>query len=85
MVLFHKKFLKQQSKFSLPIQNNILKRIGLFVDNPFNPILNNHALNHLYEGCHSINISGDVRAVYEIKNNGDILFVRVGTHSELYK
>lgn len=57
----------------------------MFLDNPFNPILNHHAVHYPYEGCFSINISGDIRAIYEVQQNGDMLFIRIGTHSELYK
>jgi mRNA-degrading endonuclease YafQ of YafQ-DinJ toxin-antitoxin module len=85
MIVFHRKFLKQQSKFSPSIQFHIQERIGLFIDTPSNPLLNTHALHHPYENCFSINISGNIRAVYELQENGDILFIRVGTHSELYK
>ncbi len=57
----------------------------MFITNPFDPALHDHALHGPFEGCHSINISGDIRAIYKPKETGDVVFIRIGTHSELYK
>jgi mRNA-degrading endonuclease YafQ of YafQ-DinJ toxin-antitoxin module len=56
----------------------------LFAEDRFHSQLNNHSLNYPYKGCRSINISGDVRAIYEEVPEG-ILFIRIGSHSELYE
>jgi addiction module RelE/StbE family toxin len=85
MVSLHKIFLKQQSKFSPHIQSQIQRRIQMFITNPFDPSIHNHALHGSFEGYYSINISGDIRAIYKPKDNGDVVFIRIGTHSELYK
>jgi mRNA-degrading endonuclease YafQ of YafQ-DinJ toxin-antitoxin module len=37
-----------------------------------------------YLGYRSINITGDVRALYTVKEGALILFVFIGTHSQLY-
>lgn len=82
-IIFHKKFIKQQSRLSKKIQNQLDKRIVVFMENPYEDILNNHQLHPPFENCRSINISGNIRALYE--QNGDtVLFVCIGTHSELY-
>jgi addiction module RelE/StbE family toxin len=83
-VEFSKRFIKQQLKLASALQKRIDDRLLLFRDDPFNPQLNNHALHHPYDGCRSINITGDIRAIYELKGE-TILFVAVGSHSELYK
>ena len=51
----------------------------------FNPLLNNHYLGGEYEGCRSINITGDIRAIFYIKQNSDVVFINIGSHSELYE
>ena len=38
-----------------------------------------------YFGCGSINISGDLRAIYKMQDNNIALFVDIDNHSNLYK
>ena len=80
---YSRSFKKDYKKLALKLRNQFRERLALFRENPFNPLLNNHSVHHPYDGCQSINISGDVRALFEIKNN-NALFIRVGSHSELY-
>ena len=81
---FHKKFTKKFKKFPKKIQEQFYEKLEIFENDQFAQILNNHAVHYPYEGCRSINITGDLRALYE--TSGDlIVFFRVGTHSELYK
>lgn len=77
-------FKKDYKKLTVKLHNQIRERILLFQQNQFNPLLNNHSVHYPYEGCQSINISGDVRALYEISND-TAFFIRVGSHSQLYK
>ena len=81
---YHRSFKKDYKKLSKKLRVQLGVRIELFKENMFNPTLNNHAIHHPYDGCQSINISGDIRALYETTGN-TITFVRVGTHSELFK
>lgn len=67
-----------------PLDFPLDSRIKLFVDNPYNQILNNHALIGQFKGCRSVNINGDWRAIYFV--DGDIItFYLLGTHSQLYR
>lgn len=55
----------------------------MFEIDPFNAELNNHALAGKYFGCRNINITGDIRAIYEI--SGEIIvFAQIGAHHDLY-
>lgn len=81
---YSRSFKKDYKKLNLKLRNQLRERVTLFKENQFAPLLNNHSVHHPYEGCQSINVSGDVRALYEIIND-TALFVRVGSHSELYK
>jgi mRNA-degrading endonuclease YafQ of YafQ-DinJ toxin-antitoxin module len=65
IILFHKKFIKQQSKLPRAAQEQLDKKLNVFMENKFDVSLNNHGLNSPYKNCRSINISGDVRAIYE--------------------
>ncbi len=51
----------------------------------YNPLLNNHALSGKYTGYRSINITGNTRVIYKFLDENVILFVEIGTHSELYR
>lgn len=85
------KFLKRFRKDVLKLNKTQLlqfkKRLALFKLNPDHSYLNNHALKGKLNGRFSINISGDLRAIYrkkKSKNETIVEFVRLGTHSELY-
>ncbi len=80
-----RKFDRQFSKFSEKIKNQCIDRIEIFVKNPYDEILNNHNLGGAYTGCRSINMTGDIRIIYEITEDNMAHFLKIGTHSELYK
>ncbi len=84
-ITFHKNFRKQYKKAPSEIQNVIDKRLVLFQSNPIHPLLRNHALTGQYQGCRSINITGDWRAIYQESETSIIIFLTIGTHSKLYK
>lgn len=79
-----KSFDKQYSKLNVKIKKQFRNRIELFSTNPFDISLSNHALKGKYLGYRSIDISGDVRALYTVKGDIIIVFGFIGTHSQLY-
>ena len=82
--MIDKKFIKLSQK----IQEKFYARLEIFKINQFDRLLNNHKLSGKYEGCNSINITGDYRAVFLVLNEKDqetYLFIAIGTHLELYK
>lgn len=83
-VIFHKKFAKQLGKYPDKVHDTFQKRIEIFLNNPFDPSLSNHPLTGRWMGFRSINISGDLRAVYELVDRETAYFVAFGTHSQLY-
>ncbi|MBI2635437.1 MAG: hypothetical protein HYW79_02735 [Parcubacteria group bacterium] len=56
----------------------------LFVEDPYHPVLNNHALKERYQGYRSIDITGDLRALFELRGENIAFFIIVDTHSNLY-
>jgi addiction module RelE/StbE family toxin len=85
-ILLHKNFEKNYKKLKESEKRAFKDRRNIFLKNPFDPILNNHALSGKYQGCRSINITGDIRAIYRVLNNEELAyFVTVDTHSNLYK
>ena len=82
---YHKNFRKQFDKLSIKIQDKFEEKLDLFLQNMFHPLLNNHSLTGEYEGCRSINITGNIRAIFYLKTESDIVFINIGSHPELYK
>ena len=83
-ILFHRNFEKNYIKLRVSEKNKFKERLNAFVEDPFNPLLGNHALKGKYRAYRSINIGGDLRAVYKAIKNEECLFVAIGTHAELY-
>lgn len=80
---YSRSFKKDFKKLSQKLKIQFSERMEIFKKDYFSKILNNHCVHYPFEGCRSINITGDVRALYETVDNTAI-FVRIGTHSELY-
>lgn len=80
---FHRDFTKDFKKLPSKIKKKFQDRLILFEKDESDPVLNNHALKGSYQGYRSINIGGDIRAIYR-KNKQDTVFVAIGSHSSLY-
>ena len=86
LIRYSKDFSKKYNNVGDKIVEAVDKRISLFVEDKFHPLLNNHILHGEFEGCRSINITGDYRIIFRENKNGDIIFfLLLGTHGELYK
>jgi addiction module RelE/StbE family toxin len=82
---YSKRFQKDIKRADKKIRLAFADRLELFIEDKFHPLLNNHALTGEYAGCRSINVTGDIRAVFEEFAKGDIVyFITIGSHSQLY-
>ena len=84
-ILFHKNFEKQYKKLTKKKQDKVQKKLSLFLEDTFNPILKNHSLRGKYLDYRSINITGDLRAIYKYLNSDKCIFVVLDNHNNLYK
>ena len=66
-------------------QEKFKERRDLFIENNFHALLNNHSVAPTYPNWRSINITGSFRALFEVKEKEKVVFMKIGTHSELYK
>lgn len=80
-----KNFDKQYAKLDQKVKNQFKSRVELFKVSPYDPILRNHALKGNYLGYKSINVNGDVKALYTVEGDTVTIFAFVGTHSQLYR
>ncbi len=83
-VRYHSRFLKVFRKLPAKVHDRFFARLSLFQLEPFHPLLNNHSVEAAYPGWRSINVTGDYRALFEITGDDAVLFMKIGTHSELY-
>ena len=81
---FHKHFDKSYVKCLLKVQKQFKKRLKIFLENPYHPLLENHALHGEWKDFRSINITGDYRALYYYLNDENVEFFIIDTHSNLY-
>ncbi len=87
IVIYAPAFLNKLKKVNVRIRKSFKERIGLFLKNPNDPILDNHPLQDEYAGYISINITSDWRRLYSEKYTEDDIvayFSILGTHNDLY-
>lgn len=80
---FHRKFTKELSRLSHNKEESFYERLALLLDEPDHPLLSRHPLHGKFAGCWSIDISGDLRAVYEVHDD-TYFFIHIGTHHQLF-
>ena len=83
-ILLHRNFLKDYARLPKKSRNKFKERRNLFIVNPFDPLLSNHSVDAAYPGWRSINITGDYRALFAVEAPNTVVFMRIGTHPELY-
>lgn len=82
--ILHKSFKKKFKLLPPKIQQQFFERVELFMKDKYDPMLKNHSVEFAYPGWRSISISGDYRALYEAQGDGIIVFMKIGTHAQLY-
>jgi addiction module RelE/StbE family toxin len=85
-----KNFDKQFSKLPKKIKEKAIQQFEIFIADPANHQLNNHSLQGKYAHCRSINITGDIRAIYtqidsKIESATIVRFITIASHANLYK
>jgi addiction module RelE/StbE family toxin len=85
IIKFSKRFKKLLKKAPQNIRITFKNKYKIFIIDEYNPVLRNHSLAGEHEGCRSINITGDWRVVFrEYEDENLVVFLSIGTHSQLY-
>lgn len=80
-----KNFEKSFKKMPRKIKDNTINKLNVFIINPMDDSLNNHSLSGKFSKYRSVNISGDIRAIYKIDEDNNVaIFIDIGGHSKLY-
>ena len=81
----HKNFLRNYSKLPKKLQQKVDETLLIFEENPSTPKLKNHALKGKLLPMRSINVTEDIRILFQEKENYTIIYLlQLGTHSQLY-
>ena len=80
-----KHFEKKSAKLHKGVKAALAKRLRLFMEEPHNPVLNNHALHGSLRHYRSFNVTGDYRVVFEQLEDDVVRLIDVDTHPNLYK
>ena len=83
ILVFHKDFKKKYQKLPPKIVKKLDDRLRIFKEDEFDPVLNNHALKGKWLGYRSINVTGDIRAIFK-RDSESAVFVTIDKHSNLY-
>lgn len=83
-IKYSKQFKKQFQKLSRKDQERFWERLDWFILDTFDVRLNNHLLQGKLQGHRSINITGDIRAIYVVIDGNIYLYEMIGPHSQLY-
>ncbi len=78
-------FEKQFKKLPKKTKGQVIAQFQIFVLDPMDYRLHNHPLTGEWSGYRSIDITGDMRAVYKKADEQVARFVAIGSHSELYE
>ena len=86
-IKYSSQFNKQYQKTPSHIKFAFKEALEIFFENPNNSLFRNHMLREKFAGYHSIDVTGDWRAIYKEKRSGSksvITFHLIGTHTQLY-
>ncbi len=83
-ILYDPDFLKDLRKLDAALQERAIKTEGLFRENPLHPSLRLHALKGALAGFWSLSVTLKIRILFLRQENGDILFLSIGSH-DIYR
>ncbi len=82
--ILSKRFEKSFTKLSPAVKKKVLVVLQKFIANPQDKSLRSHSLSVKWNKHFSIDVTGDMRAVYVYIEDDIVHFVAVGSHNELY-
>jgi addiction module RelE/StbE family toxin len=83
-IRYSKKFRKQYQKLTPKLQQKTTDAIKLWSQKPNDKSLRLHKLSGKMSRFHIIDVTGDLRVLYEIVNDEVYLYQMISTHSQLY-
>jgi addiction module RelE/StbE family toxin len=84
IIKYESQFKKQYKILPKLYQDQFYEKLELFLIDPTAPQLRIHPLKGKFAGYWSMNINGDIRALYTVRGDEIIIFALIGSHSQLY-
>lgn len=85
-IRYHRKFEKQYVKLPEKTRKIVKTKIKRFFDNPNHPSLQNHQLQGVMSALRAFSITDDIRIIFqEFENYTFIIFLKIGTHDQVYE
>ena len=67
-----------------PVEQAFREKLGMFVENPFDPRLKTHKLSGSLEGLWSFAVAHDCRVIFRFLSEAQVLLIDIGKHDEVY-
>jgi addiction module RelE/StbE family toxin len=84
-IFFRKRFQKNFDRLPEKIQHKTRETLALFVLDPTDSTLKNHALSGRLIGQRAISVTGDYRIIFEQKDDYFlVIIIDVGRHATIY-
>lgn len=83
-VVTTKPFTKQLRRLPKKVQLVFRDRLVLFLEDETNAVLRVHKLTGEFTGLKSFNVTGDVRVIFDDRQDVIVVLIAIGTHSQLY-
>ena len=85
-IYYHKDFKKRFYKLSGVLQKKTKESVQRFIENPFDPLLRNHALTGKMAGKRAFSVTGNMRVIFEEYNDYILVhMLDIGTHNQVYE
>lgn len=75
---------KKRIKGSTEIESRFWAKLEVFTNNPFDPSLRTHKLSGKLKDLWSFSIEYDQRVIFYFTDEGNVVFVDIGNHDEVY-
>lgn len=85
-ITYTKNFLRNYKRriiLNKSLDNKFKQRLGLFLQDPRNPTINDHKLAGAMKELRAFSITGNVRVIYRSESN-KATFIDIGTHNQVY-
>jgi mRNA-degrading endonuclease YafQ of YafQ-DinJ toxin-antitoxin module len=66
------------------LKDKLQEALGIFVSDPFHPILGTHKLSGKLKGHHAFGLGYDLRVVLKFIDHGEVALISIGKHEEVY-
>lgn len=78
------KHYKKRIKRHANLKNRFKERVNLFMEDRDTAILKDHKLRGEKKDFRAFSITGDIRVIYIEEDSETVIFIDVGSHSQIY-